>query len=412
MKKKTEEKALFNSINLYSWLNLFSKLIIPICILPLIFKKYNADDSQEWLYFLNIMSMAVFFDFGSISLQNRIYGYIKGKAGISAKVFNTKFNSILLFTSVFWLFIVFLYLNNVRGSVSLIVVLGLISNYIVVYVQNIIFAQSYIVKSKNIETFCNVLRLIYTIVLIQMNSSFDILLNYYYGFYIFLALTYLYLLRKVCVHYLYGLSNPINLIKKYKKQIFGAWIATSFSTGVFFISNVYLVDKFSAFAWGNYLLTVRIVDMIANMAFVPFYSRIPNFINMYFKNEKVKLKNEIFRNLLISIGIYVALSVFCLVFVNIVLDILKTNTKLTGIKNALLIFISMLLYKLGTSFLQISAFGNKVDWHKPVITQFIMVVAIFLGVQSIGIEYKFSIPFSISVLFFLPYTIYLARKNF
>jgi hypothetical protein len=412
MNKKIKSNVLFNKINIYSWLNLFSKLIIPILILPLIFKKYSAANSQEWLYFLNIMSMAVFFDFGTISLQNRIYGYIKGKSGISSKVFNTKFNSILLSSSAFWFLFVFFYLYSVRGNVSLIIVLGLISNYIVVYVQNIIFAQNHVVKSKNIETFYNIVRLIYCVVLIQMDTSFEVLLNCYYGFYIFLAVNYIFLVKKVCVHYLYGLSNPINLFKKYKKQILGAWIATSFSTGVFFISNVYLVDKFTGFAWGNYLFTVRVVDMIANMAFVPFYSRIPEFINMYFKNDKIKLKSEIVRNLLISVGIYVALSIFCIVFINIVLDVINTNTKLTGIANVVLIFSSMLLYKLGTSFLQISAFGNKVDWHKPVISQFIIVVAIFLGFESIGIEYKFSIPFSISVLFFLPYTIYLAKKNF
>lgn len=412
MNTKVKSNVFLNKINLYSWLNLFSKLIIPILILPLIFKKYSTNDSQEWLYFLNIMSMAVFFDFGTISLQNRIYGYIKDKAGISLKVFNTKFNSILVSTSVFWLFLVFFYLYAVRGSVSIIVVLGLISNYIVVYVQNIIFAQNYVVESKNIETFYNIIRLIYCVVLIQVDTSFDVLLNCYYGFYIFLAINYIFLVKKVCVNYLYGLSNPINLIKKYKKQISSAWIATSFSTGVFFISNVYLVDKFTGFAWGNYLFTVRVVDMIANMAFVPFYSRIPQFINMYFKNEKVKLKSEIVRNLSMSIGIYLVLSLFCIVFINVVLDFLNTNTKLTGIQNVVLIFASMLLYKVGTSFLQISAFGNKVHWHKPVIAQFIIVVAIFFGFQSIGIEYKFSIPFSISVLLFLPYTIYLAKKNF
>lgn len=412
MNKEIKSNVLFNKINLYSWLNLFSKLIIPILILPLIFKKYNSGDSQEWLYFLNIMSMAVFFDFGTISLQNRIYGYIKGKYGMSPQVFNTKFNSILLATSVFWFLIVFFYLYNVKEYVSLIIVLGLISNYVVVYVQNIIFAQNYVVQSKNIETFYNIVRLIYCILLIKINTSFIVLLDCYYGFYIFLAINYIFLVKKVSVNYRYGLSNPINLIKKYKRQIFSAWFATSFSTGIFFISNVYLVDKFNNYAWGNYLFTVRVIDMISNMAFVPFYSRIPHFTNLYFKNDKVKLKSEMFHNLLISVSIYIGLALFCTIFVNFVLDLMKTNTKLIGIKNLLLIFCSMLLYKLGTSFLQISGFGNKIDWHKPVIAQFLIVIAIFLGFNSIGVEYKFSIPFGFSVLLFLPYSIYLAKKNF
>lgn len=412
VKVKTDNSVLFNKINIYSWINLFSKLIVPVLILPLLFKKYSQNQSEDWLYFLNIMSMAVFFDFGTLSLQNRLYGYIKGKVGISSEVFNSKFNSILLISSFFWLSALLCYFYSVRGGVSILIALGLIANYVVVYVQNIIFAQNYIVKSKNIETIFNFLRLFYTLCLINANVSFDFLLQSYYSFYIFIAIAYLFLLKRVCPHYLFALSNPWNLLVKYKSQILSAWVATSFSVGVFSMSNVFLVDRYPAYAWGNYLFTMRVVDMIANIAFVPFYSRIPEFVNQYFRNEKQTLRAKISKNLMLSVALYVIMSLTCIIGVDFLLSLFNANTKFTSTDNVILIFCSMLFYKVGTSFLQISAFGNKVQWHKPIIIQFAIIVIAFLLIKFDTPEFNFSLPFAISLLVFLPYSFLLAKKNY
>ena len=405
-------KILLNKINIYSWLNLASKLIIPVVFLPLLFKNYSAIESQDWLYYLNLMSLSVFFDLGFISLQNRLYGYLNGKGSYFTNLINNKFNSLLALTALLWFILLEVYLFKAGRGFNISIAVGLIFNYMAIYIQNIIFSNSKIIESKNIESLMNILRLAILLGLIYLDLQFTLLLNFYYLYYVVLFVVYLGSLKKFCPNYSFGFSNPYNLVKKYFKQTSSAWVATGLSTGVFYLSNILLTDKYSNHNWNDYLFTMRIIDMITNIAFVPFYSRIPHFIGLYYKNEKALLLVDLKKYLMISVILFVFLVVIGFNSLDYLLELIQSNTKIIQISNVALFCLSMLFFKLGASFLQISAFGNTVKWHKAILLQFVLILGGYFLLPIKDVEFLFTLPFFLAVLFFLPYCFYLAKKNY
>lgn len=409
---------MFNKINIYSWINILSKLLTPLFVLPLLMAKFKAGDLELWFLVLNIMSLTVVFDFGYISLQNRLYAYcMKSYHPSYQRFINSNFNTLFLVISVFWLaglmLINFIFL---KGEIPFYLPFSIVAYFLLMVIQNILFSYGKIVISKNTETIFNIIKVVLLFTLVKMSTTITTIISYFYNVNYLGLLIFIIVLKVKIPDYKIKIAFSFKFFKKYFSAAASAWIATFLSNGLFYISSIYLVERYNKYDWSSYLFTFRVIEMLIIIGFVPFYSRIPLFVNQFKVGDHQVLKTQLWKNITFSATMYVGISLVIFFVGQVLLKMIKSHSNFIGMGNFLILLAGLLAHKLGACFLQISAFNNKVKWHIAHLYQTLVLFVIYFIMIYLQIEDKsllFILPFLISALFvYLPYSIFIANREF
>jgi hypothetical protein len=306
-----------------------------------------------------------------------------------------------------------LYVSNLFISfhVNLLLSASIIAYFLMLIIQNVLFSYGKIVESKNIETVFNLLRTVFFYFQLRLNQNMVDLVDYYNYINIIGLVAFILCLKYYLPDYRFNFTFSKSFIKKYISQVSSAWIATFLSNGMFYISSIYLAERYLKYDWSAYLFTFRVLDLVIVIGFVPFYSRVPLFINHYKLGKILQLRQELKRNIVLSCIMYLFLLVFLYFAGSFALNYIKAHSTLLDPVKFIILSSCFFFYKLGASFLQISSFGNKVKWHIAHIIHVSVLIIIYLSIHIQDRAMEFLIPFLISTaLVYFPLCVMYAYK--
>ena len=163
------------------------------------------------------------------------------------------------------------------------------------------------------------------------------------------------------------------------------------STGAFNLINILVPRFFGLKIGGSYLFTVKILQIINEFSYAPFYSRLPNFISQYKQGFNLSSRNSLIKRYFISLTILIVGTSLLIFFGNYFIELIETDTDLMG---SLIISFFLIYYIFERSsgmFSQIIMFSNDIEHYKSYIFSSILFLLLFFSLFKFGL---FIIPFS------------------
>ncbi len=420
---KINTSQLWNSPTLMTWLSYSTKALTIMGILPLILRKFTPEEVVLWSLFATVITLSYLADFGFRQTFSRIISFAFGGAenldGVSqatSEIDEEKACNKPLMTSVVAtmmyiyvrLTVVCLFLMATLGSWSMIkpisqvndtlgawtawaiiVVVTTISFFTKVYL-NFLEGLNKIALVRRVETLTSLGSILSSIAVLVWAPT---LLNVIFvnQFWILVASFRDYYLCKKVEDGLFGDVNkhlPVekNILKKIWTPAWRSGIGGLMSAGVTNVVSILYAQVGDTESVAAYLLAVRIITQIREIAMAPFYSKLPLMAVYRVQNNMPALINLIKKGMKVSHAVFFlgfALTAFC---ADMLLNLIHSTTPFVSLDLWALIGLAFFFHRFGAMHIQVYISTNHVITHiADGVSGVIFIISSFLLTSYIGI---------------------------
>lgn len=383
----------WNSPTLMTWGSMFSKALALAVLLPLVLTHYTSEEANVWLIFNTIASIQLLLDVGMTPTFSRIVSYAIAGKDISATSLTTQSSSqmnlgvlqrVTATMTYIYLGLGFLsiLIMATLGSFLLVKPLSTLTDplvgwlcWIVVLTTNALFLMgnvfvAYLQGTNNIprlkrwDIVIATLSVISTSCVIFLDGSFlwVVIVNS-----IWLPIT---VVRN------YFLSKDIYNIVFFKMALFdkGIFLASwpsiwrsglgiLMSQGIIQGSGLVYAQIVSVKETASYLLALRIIQMISYFSQAPFYSRIPQLVVHYAKNDNKSVIDSTIKGMHLSYWVFVVGVLAVSLLATPLLGFIGSNTEFVPNSLWFLIGGAFLIERYGAMHMQLFSITNRIIWH-------------------------------------------------
>lgn len=402
---------MFNRVLFISWLGMLINLLQPIFIMPLALEVLSDVEVSIWLFMMSLISLGLLADLGlSPTLIRTVSYFYNGANKIDDlskenivnvnnepnwseiyKVIKTTKN-VYFYLSLISVIIVLLLgvpsifnLMDLNGHkydgwlALLILACGIGLQIFMVRCSALLQGVQEIYRVKRIELFVAVIRLVISVVLLYvMESILGVVLGYMLGGVVGL----------VCYNVILWSVFSVGLDKKYGKydsKVFYSLLSRSWKLGVIFLGgflifngSVFIVSQMDDVVFiASYLITLRLILVLKQFAFLPVNLRIPAITSCLVKSDLKSMRNETINIVSISFVVYFVGGVFLYLFGDgIIVYVLGERKLLDG---ELMLFLLVIYFLELHHSLHATIFitSNNIPFVVPTIVSGVLIV--FLG---------------------------------
>lgn len=165
----------------------------------------------------------------------------------------------------------------------------------------------------------------------------------------------------------------------------------------------------------NFLLNLRIIQIVVQLSTSPFYSRIPQMASIYATGDWEKLNylgSSAIRN---SMFLYVVGGTFVLFIGNYLFQLIATSLTIEIGWVTLILFVAYYFERTGAMFLQFFSLTNKILWHVANGVTALIFILVYYFAITLGFDSFHSLIigyFVGNILFYAPYSFSLLYKEF
>lgn len=263
--------------------------------------------------------------------------------------------------------------------------------------------------SKKIDTIVNIFAIITNIILLIITKSILTLcvVN------LLVIMIIIYNKRKALLESELGtaFSN-----KKYDNKIFSfllpislkSWLGSLFSYGLIQFTGLYLGGKLIPSKSSSFLLTIKVLDILKNLANAPFYSRIPFLNKIFINDERSVLIDFAEIRMRESIVVYFLGAGFLFLFGNDILALIGSSAALVSTKTLVYLISAFLLERVGALHIQLYSLSNHIVWHIANGITAILYLVFVGGLDYLNIDLITAVSSSFlfaNGLFYMPYAL-------
>ena len=429
---------LWNSATFNTWFNLSVTPLNTILFLPLLLRKFSVDELALWLLFSLYISLQTLADFGFYNTFVRVFSYaFAGRVSIDSpnlnsnkqpnwkliiKINNTM-NSIYLYATAILFFFLVLLSSTVIRPIGLIdkpsleywlswfiIILFSLINFNGRRYSNIFLGCNRVAFVRRVQALFSFLTLILNLIAIIFFNSFILLVFSNQICHLFRVLFFRFKFREVFNDNLKKM-NQITIHKDVFKSIWApAWkggISSISSTGTIKFSGIIYAQLANSEKLAQYLIALKILEIIKNISMAPFYSKIPLLSKYYAQNKMDNwaslAKNRIFSsNLLLIFGI-----LFFGFFGSTIFEKISSNIVFPSLLLWYMLATAKFFHRLGAMHTQLYMTSNKVNSHiSDTISGLIFLSSSVLLYNQYGI-YSFAIGMLLAYLgFYIWYSMF------
>lgn len=385
-----------------SWIYTLTRSLLLFALTSLVLIKFNKEEITLWYLFSAIIGFSHLMDLGFSSTIIRFTSYLRAEENntfLIKSLFNS-FSSIylILSISVFLILIVVYFISVSPLDLNLIDKNELnIAYFSILFFTPIIFflkkndsflkGYNKVSIYNNWNSFLYLINALVLITLLILNCKFYILIIIQQALLLVNSIKNFFLVKK---NISFGLSffqfnwDKNKLLEIWKPTWKTALISLS-STGSTSFINIMAPRFFGVEIGGIYLFSMKLIQIINEFSYAPFYSYIPEYISSFKKGfthiDIIKVEKGLLKSLLLLvIGIIVLDSL-----VNLVLTFFDVEMEFLSSEIVKFIFISIILERYAGMNSQIIMFDNNVNHFVVYIISAIILISGILIFKSYGL---------------------------
>ncbi|NHZ85159.1 MAG: hypothetical protein GWP19_04685 [Planctomycetia bacterium] len=155
----------------------------------------------------------------------------------------------------------------------------------------------------------------------------------------------------------------IKLIKSIFPIAWRSWVGILMSYGLIQASGIIIAQYGNPIQSSSYLFSIKIMNLIRNIANAPFYSKIPYMNQLFIRKDRESLLKLAFQRINISLTIQTLLIGIIGVSGNYILILIGSNVNLVDINIWTILMLSYFLERYGALHIQLLSLSNNIIWH-------------------------------------------------
>lgn len=409
-------KSLFKNPTFSTWYYTFSKGLVFAVLTAYIITTFDNYIITCWYLFSTISGIIHFFDlsFSTTIIRFVSYARVNKKLNIDVKRIYAIFNSIYFILSSLALFTIVLgyfvwvkpilnedYENEITKS-YIIFSIGTIIAFFMKRNDAFIKGLDKVSLYFNWNGFFSLFQGLCLIVVIYLDGSFTSLI---------ITQQVIVILNSIKNKLLLSSKSSIAGLKfewdfdvfvKYWEPTWKSALISMSTMGISQFTAAFIPTWYGTYAAASYLFTIKLATYIGELAYAPFYSKVPNYI-YNFKNGLLTKGNTELLKMISSINLSLILFVVGLMILGVfgtnILILLRPNT--TIIEETLFVIVSFYLFveRFNGIFSQVIMFSNNVTHYKNYLISsvcFVVLVVFFkdIGLWIIPMSYLISFSYS------------------
>ena len=385
-----------------SWIYTLTRSLLLISLTSLVLIKFNKEEITIWYLFSAIIGFSHLMDLGFSSTTIRFTSYLRAKennAFLIKSLFNS-FSSIYLILSILvFLILIVVYfisvspleLDQIDKNELNIAYLSILffTPIIFFFKKNDSFLKGYnkVALYNNWNSVLYVINALVLITLLILNCKFYILIIIQQALLIVNSIKNFFLVKK-------NINYELSFFQFNwdKKKLFEIWkptwktaLISLSSTGSTSFINIMAPRFFGVEIGGIYLFSMKLIQIINEFSYAPFYSYIPEYISSFKKGfthtDIKKLEKGLLKSLLLlGIGIIILDS-----FVNLTLTFFDVEIEFLSSEIVKFIFISIILERYAGMNSQIIMFDNNINHFVAYIISAIILISGIIFFKSYGL---------------------------
>jgi len=423
LKKKFQ--YIWDSPTITTWATFLSSGLKTIVFYPLLISRLDSPEITIWLLFLSFVGFASLLDLGFYSTFSRLISYIIGGAdkinntnsgkveissnsvinnelfGKAIRTINSIFIILALLVFVLFLTIGSFYMQKPISMTSdpktiwISFIVLIISLSLSVYARKfrtVLHGMNYISLINRWNLFFDTISVLLSIiVLVKIPSVLNLTLVLMAT--VFSSLLRDYFLLKSRIDAKTKIIDDDNKQLFYPEIIAIVWPSTwrtaigmIGSTGVTEATGLIYAQYNSSNSLASYLFALRIISIISSISRAPFYSKIPTLTINRANNELHNIYNLSKRGIKISLYIFTLLILCVGLFINPMLNMIKSNIQFISINLWVFISVVWMLERHHAMHAQVYSTTNHIPFYIPIIVSgTINILLIFLLIDQLGI---------------------------
>lgn len=385
-----------------SWIYTLTRSAMLLGLTALVLIKFNKEEITLWYLFSAIIGFSHLMDLGFSSTIIRFTSYLRVKEnnGFLIKSMFNSFSSIylMLSISVFLILIVIYFisvfpleLNQIDKNELLIAYLSILFFTPIIFFlkKNDSFLKGYnkVALYNNWNSVLYFINALVLIILLLLNCKFYILIIVQQSLLLVNSIKNFFLVKK-------NILGELNFFQFNwdKKKLLEIWkptwktaLISLSSTGSTSFINIMAPRFFGVEIGGIYLFSMKLIQIINEFSYAPFYSYLPEYISSFKKGftkvDKEKVKNGLLKSLLLLvIGI-----IFLDSLVNLVLIFFDIEMRFLSSNIVKFIFIALILERYAGMNSQIIMFDNNINHFVYFIVSSIILIAGIISFKDYGL---------------------------
>jgi O-antigen/teichoic acid export membrane protein len=385
-----------------SWIYTLTRSLLLLALTSLVLIKFNKEEITLWYLFSAIIGFSHLMDLGFSSTTIRFTSYLRVKEDnvfLIKSLFNS-FSSIYLILSIsVFLILIVVYFISVspleldqidKNELNIAYFSILFFTPIIFFLKkNDSFLKGYnkVALYNNWNSVLYVINALVLITLLILNCKFYVLIIVQQALLLVNSIKNFFLVKK---NILDGLSffqfnwDKSKLLEIWKPTWKTALVSLS-STGSTSFINIMAPRFFGVEIGGIYLFSMKLIQIINEFSYAPFYSYLPEYISSFKKGftqiDKVKVEKGLLKSLLLLVIGIIALDSL----VNLILTFFDIEMEFLSSDIVKFIFIAIILERYAGMNSQIIMFDNNINHFVAYIISAIILISGIIFFKSYGL---------------------------
>ncbi|WP_299315632.1 hypothetical protein [uncultured Aquimarina sp.] len=420
-------KKFFQNPTISSWVFLGSKILILLLLTTLIINRFSVGEIALWYLYANIQGFAHLFDVGFSSTIIRFTAYSVANTNENSfsdsfrqlyGSMNTVFSVLLIFVLIFLVFVgnfSVLEIVNENGISD-----GLTSYSIICVIMPINFFlkknDAFIKGLNKVSLFNNWNAIMYfitgivTIVSILLDFSFYIVVLINQVAILLNSIKNIILLKSVTnfKFNVFQFSYSKNILKEYWEPTWKSALISFSSNGANNFISIIIPKFLSVEIVASYLFSLRLIQIISEFSWAPFYSNLPEFIKKFKQGRIKETADKAYRRLDWSIVLFVIGILFLAFSADFALTLVNAKTEFIEASLVSVLLIMFVLERFTAMHSQVVMFSNNIEHYKHYLfLASSYVIIVILSINSLGL---YAIPFAYIISVLYPLIVILKRS--
>ncbi|MCR9249733.1 MAG: hypothetical protein NXI20_04885 [bacterium] len=357
-----------------TWLHFFSKIAVLSIITPLVISQFSTGEIALWYLFASIQSLAHLFDLGFSSTIIRFTAYSrsvgehwKDEIQKNYYIFNSIFGLLSILVIFFLIGVGFFVIRDIIKTYEVANGWAAYSAICVLFPLNFYFKKhDHFLKGLNKITLVNnwnsIFYLLYgagAFVIIFVFSDFFILVAWSQTYHLLNGIKNYFLLKGVL-----GKLNPFKFLiqdsklKEFWEPTWKSSLISLSSQGSVHLTSIIISAVLPVNIVASYLFTVRLLQLINEFSWAPFYSQIPNYIYHYKQGTLNTVTQSMFNRMQLSLSILIFGGVLFFIASPFLLMLIDSNVDILQIEIGIYILFALIVERLISMHSQILMFAN------------------------------------------------------
>ncbi|MFT4155389.1 hypothetical protein [Parafilimonas sp.] len=441
-------KKVWNSTTITTWASYSVQALNIVVVLPLVLKKFSAENIVLWYLFSTILTLLSIADFGFRTTFSRNISYAFGGAKeLKTFVFSNENDSstelspnlsllhgvvsTMKYTYV-WLTLILAVLLGTFGTWSMMKPIGLTNNineawwcWVIVAVGSCIrfYGKTYmnfleglfkIATVRRVEALTSLGSIVSGILVLLYKPSLINLVAVTQFWFLIVVFRDWYLCHRVNDGIYYSVSKKLPFDKQMFLTIWKpAWksgIASFMSIGLTNLTSIVYAQSSSSSSVASYLMAFRLIDQLKIVSMAPLYSKIPLLAQLRVQNNQPKLLNIAIRGVSLSHLTFMLGFVFIGMFSTELLHIIHSNVPFVSQSMWMLLGFAFFVQRYGAMHIQIYLSTNHVISHiADGVSGLLYIISALLLKEYIGV---YAIPAGMIIGYLGFYSWFAARYSY